>query len=82
MNLDESVKMNRYKAFMKKLEIINVFDAKNHLSHLKLGMNNNPDCGAVFFHLSQILLNFLLSKIISPFCARFGKSLLLGLGPF
>merc|ERR1719334_2511214 len=46
-----------------------------------LGMNNNPDCGAVFFHLSQILLNFLLSKIISPFSARFGKSLLLGLRP-
>merc|ERR1719495_3045161 len=49
--------------------------------NLHLGMNNDTDGGAILLHLIEIFLDLLLSKIISPFCARLGKSLLLGLRP-
>ena len=46
-----------------------------------LSVHNNSDNGAVLLDLVELLLNHLLTSIISPLCARFCESLLLGLGP-
>ena len=40
-------------------------------------MDDNSDDGAVLLHLSQLLLNLLLPKIISPLGAGLGKGFLL-----
>ena len=44
-------------------------------------MNNNSDDGTIFLHLSQLFLNLLLAKIISPLGAGLGKGFLLRLRP-
>jgi hypothetical protein len=46
-----------------------------------LSVHNNSDNSAVLLDLVELLLNHLLTSIISPLSARFCESLLLGLGP-
>ena len=46
-----------------------------------LSVHNNSDNSAVLLDLVKLLLNHLLTSIISPLGARFSESLLLGLGP-
>jgi len=48
---------------------------------LLLSVHDHTDNGAVLLDLSEILLDLFLAKIIVPFLAGLGESLLLGFGP-
>ena len=54
-----------------------------HYIHVNayLSMSEDPDHSAVFFHLGQVLGNFLLARIILVLLGCLGESLLFGFVP-